>query len=227
MPRVSWKPRNGRLECGNPHENTHPKKWKFGLEDDFQCSFGGVFFRLLVLGGVPWVFWVNSVSHSATSNPLASTEKCLVREIIWVISQMFSPKGLKNRDGWLDDPWVPNLTSIRRISSKQKMWTRGVVVRPLFNEDERSKYCYVLKAASTSGKLILLSKTIISCSQPHSFSNFVMGRDRVQSMFSGWNGRSIGRLHVTPFLGSKEEPLGSDDFLVPNLFLRPFSGFKT
>jgi len=44
LPRVSWKPRNGRLECGNPHENTPQQKWKFGLEDDFPSSFRGVFF---------------------------------------------------------------------------------------------------------------------------------------------------------------------------------------
>lgn len=55
---------------------------------------------------------------------------------------MFSPKWLKNGDGWLDDPWVPNLTSISRISSKQKMWTMAVVVKPLFNEDERSNHWY-------------------------------------------------------------------------------------
>lgn len=185
-----------------------------------------VFFRLLVLGGVPWVYFEGTpfliLQHPTLLHKRKSVQ---CGEIIRDISQMFSPKGLKNRDGWLDDPWVPNLTSIRMISSKQKMWTRAVVVRPLFNEDERSKYCYLLKAASTSGKLIPLSKTIISLSQPHSFSNFVMGRDGVQSTFSGWNGTSMGRLHVTPFLGSKEEPLGSDDFLVLNLLLCPFSGF--
>ena len=51
------------------------------------------------------VLWVNSISHDATSNPVASTQKC--------------PKGAEEKGRMAGWPWVPFLTRISRISSKQ------------------------------------------------------------------------------------------------------------